>query len=53
MKMPTATRFTSRLKNAVSTTESGITSRGNSTLRTRFSWSSTDVTAALTLSDRK
>ena len=44
--MKTAIRFSARLKRAVSTTASGITSRGNWVLRTTLSCLTTEVTDA-------
>src|SRR3954453_12103861 len=44
MKMKTAIRLRPRLKRAVSTTENGMTSRGNWVLRTMLSWLTTEMT---------
>ncbi len=45
MKITTTIRFMPRLKRAVTTTESGITMRGNWVLRTMPSWPTTEPTA--------
>ncbi len=45
MKTKTTTRLRQKLKAAVSTVASGITSRGNWVLRTIPSWVTTEVTA--------
>ncbi len=49
----TTIRFSMRLKNASSTTDSGMTSRGNWILRTRFSRSTTLRTAPAVASAKK
>ena len=46
----TTTRFRPRLKTAVSTTASGITSRGNCVLRTTDSWLTIELTACVVAS---
>ena len=45
MNTNTTTRLSTRLKNAVSTTASGITRRGNCVLRTTPSWPTIELTA--------
>ncbi len=46
-------RFSPRLKPAVSTTDSGITIRGNCVLRTIASWATTEPTEVLVASWKK
>ena len=52
-KPSTTTRFSARLNSASSTTDSGITMRGNWILRTRFSRSTTLRTAPAVASAKK
>src|SRR5206468_1216820 len=52
-KMNTTTRFRARLKQAVRTTDIGITMRGNWIFRTRFSRPITHVTAPPVASERR
>ncbi len=53
MKTTTTIRFMPRLKRAVTTTESGITMRGNWVLRTMLSWPTTEPTAPEVDSEKK
>ncbi len=52
MKIRTTIRFIPRLKRPVTTTESGITMRGNWVLRTTLSWLTTDCTAPCVASEK-
>lgn len=51
--MKTATRFSAKLNRPVSTTERGMTRRGNCVFRTTLSWLTTDVTEATLASWKK
>jgi hypothetical protein len=53
MNTITATRLMERLNAAVTTTDRGITRRGNWIFRSRFSLSSTEVTAFAVASAKK
>ena len=53
MKTKTTIRLREKLKPPVSTTESGITRRGNWVLRTTPSWATTEVTAFCVASWKK
>src|ERR671925_2208186 len=53
MKPNTTTRFTAKLNRLVSTTASGITSRGNCVLRTTDSWLTIELTAVTVASWKK
>src|SRR5215212_4542413 len=53
MKRKTTTRLSVRLKRLVSTTASGITSRGNCVLRTTDSWLTIELTAVVVASWKK
>src|SRR4051794_15704500 len=53
MKAKTTTRLGPRLNMLVSTTDSGITRRGNCVLRTMDSWETTELTATVVASWKK
>src|SRR5215210_2618150 len=52
-KIRTTTRFTPRLNRLVTTTDSGITRRGNCVFRTTLSWATTDITEVCVASEKK